>query len=452
MIRVLGEPFEKLNIYTELKEWLASGDGFVNVTGTTGEGTDRVFMMQGFGDDASVRLILTYNDRRAEELYSDMKFYGRDVYMYPAKDILFFSADVHGNAITRRRMEVLRRLATGEPCTIIATVDAMYDKIPALSYMKKYVINIHAAQSLDLDELKGKLVDLGYEKTDSVEEPGQFAIRGGIVDIFPLTEECPYRIDMWDDEVDTIKTFDAESQRSIENVDELVIYPAGEMVLSKERIDRGIHRLEAELKPYAKKLKDSFQTEAYARIKGEIATLKEQLTEFSAIYGVDSYVDYFYSDTVSLVDCLPEDAYIFIDETKKVTEKADGSEKSFLSSLTHRLEGGYILPGQMKVLFTYDDVLEKCRRYKVVGFDSFVGEDDRVKYAHRVEIESREVHSYRNNFDALVTDIKKWKKDKYSVLFVSPSSVGAKRMVDNLMDNDVICHYLNDPDKALAAR
>lgn len=452
MIRVLGEPFEKLNIYTELKEWLASGDGFVNVTGTTGEGTDRVFMMQGFGDDASVRLILTYNDRRAEELYSDMKFYGRDVYMYPAKDILFFSADVHGNAITRRRMEVLRRLATGEPCTIIATVDAMYDKIPALSYMKKYVINIHAAQSLDLDELKGKLVDLGYEKTDSVEEPGQFAIRGGIVDIFPLTEECPYRIDMWDDEVDTIKTFDAESQRSIENVDELVIYPAGEMVLSKERIDRGIHRLEAELKPYAKKLKDSFQTEAYARIKGEIATLKEQLTEFSAIYGVDSYVDYFYSDTVSLVDCLPEDAYIFIDETKKVTEKADGSEKSFLSSLMHRLEGGYILPGQMKVLFTYDDVLEKCRRYKVVGFDSFVGEDDRVKYAHRVEIESREVHSYRNNFDALVTDIKKWKKDKYSVLFVSPSSVGAKRMVDNLMDNDVICHYLNDPDKALAAR
>lgn len=452
MIRVLGEPFEKLNIYTELKEWLASGDGFVNVTGTTGEGTDRVFMMQGFGDDASVRLILTYNDRRAEELYSDMKFYGRDVYMYPAKDILFFSADVHGNAITRRRMEVLRRLATGEPCTIIATVDAMYDKIPALSYMKKYVINIHVAQSLDLDELKGKLVDLGYEKTDSVEEPGQFAIRGGIVDIFPLTEECPYRIDMWDDEVDTIKTFDAENQRSIENVDELVIYPAGEMVLSKERIDRGIHRLEAELKPYAKKLKDSFQTEAYARIKGEIATLKEQLTEFSAIYGVDSYVDYFYSDTVSLVDCLPEDAYIFIDETKKVTEKADGSEKSFLSSLTHRLEGGYILPGQMKVLFTYDDVLEKCRRYKVVGFDSFVGEDDRVKYAHRVEIESREVHSYRNNFDALVTDIKKWKKDKYSVLFVSPSSVGAKRMVDNLMDNDVICHYLNDPDKALAAR
>lgn len=452
MMRVLDEPFEKLNMYTEVKNWLAAGDGPVSVTGATGNGTDRVFMMHSFGDDTSFRLILTYNDRRAEELYNDMKFYSREVYLYPAKDILFFSADVHGNAITRHRMEVLRKLATGESCTIIATIDAMYDKIPALSYMRKYVITIRQGQKLELDGLRGKLTDLGYEKTDSVEEPGQFAFRGGIVDIFPLTEECPYRIDMWDDEVDTIKTFDAESQRSIENVDELVIYPAGEMVLSRERIDRGIHKLDVELKPYAKKLKDSFRTEAYSRIKGEIATLKEQLTEFSAAYGVDSYVDYFYSDTVSLVDCLPENSYIFIDETGKVTEKAEGSEMSFLSSLTHRLEGGYILPGQMKVLFTYDDVLEKCRRYKMIGFDSFAGEDDRIKYTHRVEVDSREVHSYRNNFDALIADIKKWKKDKYSILFVCPSSVGAKRMVDNLMDNDVICHYLNDTDKVLASR
>ena len=89
---------------------------------------------------------------------------------------------------------------------------------------------------------------------DNVEEPGQFAVRGGIIDIYPLTEECPYRIDMWDDEVDTIKTFDAESQRSIETVDSIVIYPAGEIVLSQDRINRGIRKIEAELKPYAQKL------------------------------------------------------------------------------------------------------------------------------------------------------------------------------------------------------
>lgn len=451
-MRVLQEPFKKLNIYDEVGGWLAKGDGFVNVTGSSGSGTDRVFLMEAFADDAPAKMIITYSDRRAEEIYSDLRFYSRDVYMYPAKDILFFSADVHGNAITRRRMEVLRKLATGEKCTIVATVDALFDKIPALSYMNRYVINIHTMDHLNLDEFKGKLVDLGYEKTDSVEEPGQFAVRGGIIDIFPLTEDCPYRIDMWDDEVDTIKTFDAESQRSIENVDQLVIYPAGEMVLSKDRINRGIRRIKNELASYSKKLKAEFKTEAYARIKREVAELEEQLTEFSATYGVDSYVDYFYSDTVSIIDCLPEKSFVFIDETSKVSDRAVSSEQSFVSAMSHRLEGGYVLPGQLGVMYSYDDVIQKMRNYRTVGLDAFTSEDEHIRYAHRAEIECREVHSYRNNFDSLVSDIRKWKKDRYSVLFVSPSSVGAKRMVDNLMDNDVICHYLSDSDKVLSAR
>ena len=451
-MRVFQEPFEQLNIYRQIKDWLAAGDGFVDVIGSSMEGTDRVFLMNAVSDESSVKLVLTYSDKRAEQLYSDLRFYSRDVYMYPAKDILFFSADVHGNAITRKRMDVLRRLASGEPCTIVATVDALFDKIPALSYMNKYIINICTAQRLDVDDLRQKLSALGYDKVDNVEEPGQFAVRGGIIDIYPLTEECPYRIDMWDDEVDTIKTFDAESQRSIETVDSIVIYPAGEIVLSQDRINRGIRKIEAELKPYAQKLKESFHTEAYARIKREVAELKEQLTEFSAVYGVDSYVDYFYSDTVSLIDCLPDDSYVLIDETRKVSDRAATDEMGFRSSMVHRLEGGYVLPGQMNVMYSYDDVIDKAKKYNVVGFDAFDGRDDRISYAHKTEIECHEVHSYRNSFDTLVADIRSWKKNKNGVLFVSPSSVGAKRMVDNLMDADIICHYLSDADKVLTPR
>ena len=157
-MRVLQEPFKKLNIYDEVGGWLAKDEGFVNVTGSSGSGTDRVFLMEALSDGAPVKMVLTYSDKRAEELYSDLRFYSRDVYMYPAKDILFFSADVHGNAITRKRMEVLRKLATGENCTIVATVDALFDKIPALSYMNKYVINIRTMDHLNLDELKGRML------------------------------------------------------------------------------------------------------------------------------------------------------------------------------------------------------------------------------------------------------------------------------------------------------
>lgn len=451
-MKVLREPFEQLNISRRTEEWLADGHGFVGITGTSGSGTDRAFVMNSLLPDANVKLVLTYDDKRAEQLYSDLRFYGRNVYIYPAKDILFFSADVHGNAITMRRMEVLRRLSAGEPCVIVATVDAMFDKIPALSYMSRYVISIRTAQKLDIESLKQQLVDLGYEKVDNVEEIGQFAVRGGIFDIYPLTEECPYRIDMWDDEVDTIKTFDAESQRSIEVVDSLVIYPAGEMVLSKSRIDRGLHRIELEAKPYEKRLREELRTEAAGRIKKEISALKEQLTEFSAVYGVDSYVDYFYSDTVSLVDCIPDNSCVFIDETAKVTNTAEEKEQSFAGSMAHRLEDGYILPGQLNVMYSYADIIAKLERRRVVCLDAFDGNDDRICCGHRLELECREVKNYRNSFDSLAADIRQWKKEKYRVLFVSPSSVGAKRMVDNLISNDVMCHYQDGGEVAVAER
>lgn len=451
-MRVLQEPFEKLNMYNDVQKWLKARDGFIGITGTSGSGTDRAFVMNALGDKADVKLVLTYDDKRAEQLCSDLRFYGRDVYIYPAKDILFFSADVHGNAITQRRMEVLRKLASDEPCVIVAVVDAMFDKIPALSYMKKYVISIKTAEKINLDKLKQQLVDLGYEKTDTVEEPGQFAVRGGIFDIYPLTEECPYRVDMWDDEVDTIRAFDVESQRSIETVDRLVIYPASEMVLSKSRIDRGLHNIDLEAGPYVKKLRESLRTEASGRIKKEIESLKEQLTEFSAVYGVDSFVDYFYSDTVSLIDCLPENTIVFVDDTGKVTEKADSSEDGFRGSMQRRLEEGYILPGQMSVMYGYGDILKKLENLSVVCFDEFDRVDDRVRYTHRTELKCSEVSSYRNSFDALVEDIRKWKKEKYRILFVSPSSVGAKRTVDNLISSDVMCHYHSDADKTIVPR
>lgn len=451
-MKVIQEPFEQLNINSQLREWFSGGSGLAGVTGTSGSGTDRVFVMSSILPEADVRLVLTYDDKRAEQLCSDLRFYTRDVYLYPAKDILFFSADVHGNAITMRRMEVLRRLAAGQPCVIVATVDAMFDKIPALSYMKKYIISIKTAQKLDMEKLKQQLVDLGYEGTDTVEEVGQFAVRGGIFDIYPLTEECPYRIDMWDDEVDTIKTFDAESQRSIETVDSLVIYPAGEMVLSRSRIDRGLHKLLLEARPYEKELRAALKTEAAGRVGKLVKSLKEQLSEFSAVYGVDSYVDYFYTDTVSLVDCLPKNSCVFIDDTERVTDTARKSEQSFLTSMQHRLDGGYVLPGQMKVMYSCDEIVEKLGRRQVVCLDSFEARGGMLCCGNTLSLECREVKNYRNDFESLVSDIRRWKKDRYRVLYVSPSSVGAKRMVDSLISSDVMCHYQESDGRPLGER
>ncbi len=448
-MNTLIKRLQQFDKYRQIMEFL-NKDGRCGVVGA--DETDRVYLMEGLTDKANVRLVVTYDDKRANQLYEDFRFYDKEVYIYPSKDILFFSADIHGNSIPRRRMEIFKRLICGLPCTIILTVDALMDKIPELSYIENNIIKLRAATHIDIEQLKVRLVELGYEKNDSVDGVGQFAVRGGILDIFPLTEECPYRIELWDTEIDTIRSFDVESQRSIESVDALDIYPASEMVLSKRRIAAGIKKIELEKKSYAEKLKIDFRTEAYARLNRTIDGLKEQLVEFNAAASVDGYVDYFYSRTVSLAECLPKDAVIIIDEPHKVSDKGLEYYAGFLESMESRLSGGYILPNQLKLLFNFEYIVSCMEKYRLLTFSLLPRTDCYIQEKHRIEFESKSVVSYKNSFDMLISDIKKWKAENYRIILVSPSATRAKRLADNLMNSDVACFFSDDTERLLEDR
>lgn len=449
-MKALSEPLEQLNSFIQVKEYLQEGKGPVHISGT--EGSDRVFVMNGCAESADVRLVVTYDEERANRLYEDFRFYEKNVLIYPSKDVLFFSADIHGNAIVRRRMEIFKSLIEGERCTIVLTVDALLDKIPELSYIKSKIISLKEGDSLDVDKFKSRLVELGYEKTETVEGVGEFAIRGGIIDIFPLTEETPYRIDMWDDEIDTIRSFDVESQRSIERVESVNIYPATEMVLSKTRINKGIKAIEAELKPYEEKLRKSFRTEAAHRIKKEVDAFKEQLTEFNGAIGVDGFVDYFYSKTMSLLDCIPADACILLDEPRRIKECADMYMGNFNSAMKSRLEGGYILPGQLELLYPYESIAEKFAERRTVLFSALYYKDEIIPEVFHVEIEAKTVISYKNSFEALVADIERWKSKDYRIILISPSATRGRRLADNLMNVQVSCFFSEDKKRVLKDR
>lgn len=449
-MKALSEPLEQLNSFIQVKEYLQEGKGPVHISGT--EGSDRVFIMNGCAESADVRLVVTYDEERANRLYEDFRFYEKNVLIYPSKDVLFFSADIHGNAIVRRRMEIFKSLIEGERCTIVLTVDALLDKIPELSYIKSKIISLKEGDSLDVDKFKSRLVELGYEKTETVEGVGEFAIRGGIIDIFPLTEETPYRIDMWDDEIDTIRSFDVESQRSIERVESVNIYPATEMVLSKTRINKGIKAIEAELKPYEEKLRKSFRTEAAHRIKKEVDALKEQLTEFNGAIGVDGFVDYFYSKTMSLLDCIPADACILLDEPRRIKECADMYMGNFNSAMKSRLEGGYILPGQLELLYPYESIAEKFAARRTVLFSALYYKDEIIPEVFHAEIEAKTVISYKNSFEALVADIERWKSKDYRIILISPSATRGRRLADNLMNVQVSCFFSEDKKRVLKDR
>lgn len=395
------------------------------------------------------RLIITYDEQRARKLEEHYRFFDRRVYVYPAKDVLFYSADVRGNAIVRQRIEILKRIVEHEEATVILPMEALMERLPELSELEKNRYCIRREETVDTKEFHRTLTAMGYEKKDWVEAAGQYSVRGGILDIFPLTEDCPYRIELWGDEVDSIRSFDVESQRSIEEVTELLIYPAAEMVLTEERITRGLRKIEAERKTCAKALKESFQTEAYARLNQTIDTLREELLELHEAAGADSYLTYFYDTLVSVLDYFPKDTPVFIDEPRRVEEDARAYELEFQENMKSRLEGGYILPGQTAVLSDYAAILSKLGQRPTLLCSALIQNLEEWTPAKAIHWETKQVQSYNNHFDLLVKNVSGWKKRGYRIVILCTSSTRAKRIAAEFQDYDIVSFYSEDLDREL---
>lgn len=421
--------------------------GFVAVSGLS----DTAFScaVHCLGSQAPYRLIVTYGEQRARQLEENYRFFDRKVWVYPAKDVLFYSADVHGNAIARQRIEILKQIIEGEEATIILPVEALMERLPELSQMKKNRYRIQNGDTIDIKEFNGTLTALGYQKKDWVEGPGQYAVRGGILDVYPLTEDCPYRIELWGDEVDSLRSFDVESQRSIEELQELVIYPAREIVLTEDRIARGLKRIEAEHKTCAKALKESFQTEAYARLNRTIKTLREELLELQDAVGADGYLTYFYENLVSILDYFPEDTKVFVDEPKRVAESAGGYQLEFQENMKSRLEGGYILPGQAELLLDMPSVIQKLEQRSALLCSVLLQDMKDWGNCQEISWETKLVQSYNNHFDLLVKNVTGWKKKGYRIVILCSSSTRAKRIAAEFEDYDIVSFYSEDLNRTL---
>ncbi len=434
--------------FVELLDSIKKGDTPINVWGMD----KRVIPMlvDSVPCENKQKLIVTYDERRARQIVEDFRFYDRNVFFYPAKDALFYYADIHSNATVKERLGIFKRIAEGENITVVTTIEGLMDKIPDLEQITNNVIVLSVNQELDIKEFSGKLTTLGYEKISMVETPGQFSVRGGIIDIYPLTEECPYRVELWGDEIESIRTFDVESQRSIEEVDNVRIYPSCEMVLDDDRISSGLKKIDEEHKKQAKVLKESFRTEQYARLNKMVENVREELKEFNSTMGLDSMVEFFYDNTVSFLDYFSKDSMIYIDNPEKVYRQAVVYTSEFAFSMEGRLSGGYILPTQANVLYDGNAMVARLSNLKTVLFSEFYTKQLSWGEKKNIMLTSKALVSYNNSFENLMKDISKWKKEKNRIIILSPSGTRARRIAANLRENEIEAHFGENKDKLVA--
>ncbi len=393
------------------------------------------------GGDYKYRLIITYNELRAKEICEDYRLFDRKVLHYPAKDIIFYNADIHGNAIVKSRMEVLKRLLEGTPCTVVASIDSGIDRLLPLARLRNYALRLNASTTETIEELREKLTAMGYQYRAQVEAPGDFSVRGGILDIFPLSEDAPYRIEYWDDEIDSIRSFDVDSQRSIENVDEVVIYPATEFVFSREERRKGLAAIRKERDAVYEKLRKEMKTEEAARVSATVEELAENLEYVQSAVNLDSYISYFTKETVSFFEYFPEDETLFVlDEPVRVQEKGEATAAEFSESMIGRLEKGYLLPGQMNAVWDYKKTLALLAGRQLMMISTLAAGGP-IAPKKKYDLSVKTVASYNRNFESLVKDLEQYKKHGYRVVLVSGSHTRAARLAEDLRGYELNAFY-----------
>ena len=378
-------PLQGLAEFEQIKEKSKTNKGILQVSGCME--SQKSHLMYGLSGIAPYRLILAEDERRAREIYEDYRFYDRKVYSYPAKDLLFFQADIHGNLLIRQRMKVIKALLEEKELTVVTSIDGCMDFLEPLEKIKEQLIHYESDSTVDIEQLKNQLVALGYERVGQVEMPGQFSVRGGIVDIYCLTEENPWRIELWGDEIDSIRSFDPESQRSLENLEELTIYPAVEHIGDKDMV---------------------------------------------------SFLDYF-----------PEErTIIFLDEPNRLTEKGGAVEEEYRQSRMHREEkGSRNLPENW--LCSFEQLQKELNKRNCISVCALEPKQAGWKVREKFYLEVKSISAYNNSFELLVKDLHQYKKQGYRIALLSGSRTRAERLAKDLQEEGLAAFYGQDYDREI---
>ena len=437
-------PLGEMAGFLQMKELLVKKGDKISLTGCVD--SQKVHMMAGLGERFKYKVIVTFSDLRAKEIAQDYSFYDRNVVFYPSKDLIFYQADIHGNQLVKDRIQVLKRILEGKPITVITTFSAFMSPMMPLEIFREFTIDIRKNGEISEQELAKKLVSMGYEKTHQVEAPGQFSVRGGIVDIFDLTQENPFRLELWGEEVESLRSFDILSQRSIENLESICIYPATELILGKEQLADGIEKIEADAKKQEEVFRKAFLTQEAHRIISHAKELKEQVLELGMSVNLESYIHYFFEKTGSFIDLFDrEKTCVFLDEPIRIREHADGVEAEFKESMVHRLEKGYVLEKQADILYGKEEILSKIEAFPSVQIGYMEDKKLLIKTQNRFDITAKSVASYNHSFELLIKDLNRYRKNGYRVIVMSPSRTRAKRLAEDMRDQGITAVFTQDP-------
>lgn len=449
-MQIFKEPLLSLDWYNKTSQILQQTSNHQSVRLTGMGDIEKAHIISTLAADFDAAIIIVENDIKAREMVDNYSFFDKNITFFPAKDLIFYQADINGKQMSIDRMKAISQIISGEKITIVTTIDAFMAPMPPISEVLDNQIIIENGSILELDAIAIKLVKMGYTRSAQVENKGEYAIRGGILDIYDLTMDNPVRIELWGDQIDSIRSFDVLSQRSIETLDRIQIFPASEIFLTTALKEKAFHDMNLDAKHMIETFKEAGQMENAKRVGDHIEQLRCQLLEVDMGMNMDSYITYFYDELSSLFDILKNrNTCYFLSEPEKIMSHGGVIELEFREGMKGRLEKGYLLPGQADFLNSLESTAALLQRQKICALSTLIEAKSVFSFDNDFTVSSRSISSYNGSFNMLVSDLKKLKKAGNKVLIISPSRTRAKRLSDDLMNEDVIASFTEDQEKVL---
>lgn len=384
-------------------------------------------------------IFVVSNEVSAKKIFNDMRsFLGDRVLFYPTKELVLYDVEAQGHDIALERLSAVKSMLNIDNFILIISTESLFAKVMPKEKFLEYSKVIKKEQRYNINELMLFFTNCGYQHSHMVEGKGQFSVRGEIIDIFPIDQDNPFRIDFFDDVVETIKEFDITSQRSISEVNEIFIFPARELIVNDSDLTQGINNIQNDLN-------ELIGNNIYSKLEKKVLNHIDKMRQKIFFPMIENYTGYFYPDS-SLFSYLPQNGLVVIDEFSKVEQAGEAFYEHVSGTFKDASDKGNIMLKNIKSFFSVDELLINIPNNKCIYLNTFLQGAHKTN-SNIINISSRPAPSFNGKIDLLIKDIKEWQNEKKRIIILAGSAARANILLSGLKEEGISCYYKEDIDR-----
>lgn len=433
----LIKPLKEIPEYCNILDSVKNGRTPVGVTGVSE--SQKAHLVYAVCSHLGLKgMYVTFNELQARKIHEDFSFFlGDDVLLFPSREIMMHDVEARSHDSIFQRLRVLDRMIEGRFGLVVVSAEALSQILASSAVFKQNTLNFTQGQRIKLDELSRKLVEMGYERVVTVEGPGQFSVRGGIVDLFSVNIEHPVRIELFDDEIDSLRIFDELTQRSMEKLDTARFIPAREIICPEERLRKIVGQISRDAGEHIKKIEKKAPPGYVERFRQRIKSDIERLENGGYFPGIDRYIHYLLDNASEITDYLDKDALIFIDEPGRLRQRVDNVILEHYETCKSLIEKGAMLPESQKVFHDFDTLRKGLEGKRNICLSSISVRNEDFNIKHSFSIASRLTGSYQGHINLLTEDIAGWKRKNYRIVILSGTRGKGERLSEELRSKGI---------------